>query len=131
MQYEEWPATYQNPVITMALQRILETLQMRQRKRKLERAVFMERQAIDDANSQVPGAKGDAAKIGDEIKGMSSKETLQNNDAKLETMGITPNNVRARPQQVLAQLTGATQKDQAQVQHTLSERGELTKISSF
>ena len=97
MQYEELPATYANPVITMALQRILETLQMRQRKRKLERAVFMERQAIDDANSQVPGAKGDASKIGDEIKSMSSKETLQNNDSKLETMGITPNHVKVMP----------------------------------
>ena len=104
---------------------------MRQRKRKLERAVFMKRQAIDDANSQVPGAKGDAAKIGDEIKSMSSKETLQNNDATFETMGITLNHLRARPQQVLAQLTGATQKDQVQVQHTLSERGELMTIRMF
>ena len=56
-----------NPVITMALQRILEALQMRHRKRKIEHAVFMERQAIDDADSQVPGAKGDVAKSGDDI----------------------------------------------------------------
>ena len=99
----------------MALQRILEKLQMRQRKRKLERAAFMEQQAIDDANSQVPGAKGDAAKIGEDIKNMSSKDILQNNDAQLETMGITSNTLRARPQQILAQFTGATQKDQEQV----------------
>ena len=97
MEHSEWPATYENPVITMILQRVLETLKVRRRTRNTDHARFMERQATDDANSQAPGAKCNAGQIGDEIEEISTKDILKKNDEKLEVMGIIPSNTKARP----------------------------------
>ena len=131
MTVEEWPKLYANPVITRILERVTLKLRIRQKKRSIEQMVMEEQQALEDAKSQTFGVKGNAASTGEEFVLQAKPESLLRNDGELQSMGITPNNTKMMPRQILAELNTATLVDQAKVQHTLSERGEMMKLASF